>query len=357
MHTALSSLVKPRHLKPGDRVATVAPSWGGAGKFQWRYEAGKRQLQEHFGVTVVEMSHTLEAPEWVAAHPQARAQDLMDAFSDPTIHGIVATIGGDDSIRLIPYLNLDVIRKNPKVFMGFSDTTSLHLACYAAGVTSFYGPSILAGFAENGGMHQYTIDGVRKALFQTKPVGLISRNEEGWTAERLEWGDPSLQTRRRKLLPSTAPKVLQGSGVAKGHLIGGCAEVLEMAKGTAWWPSRSAWGGAILFYETSEDAPSPHFITFWFRNFAAQGILASLKGIVLARPDPQGDETYQERFETAVTDVLAEEGLRDLPVLSGLDFGHTQPMLTLPYGIQASIDCAGATLTLDEAGVGSSRTR
>jgi muramoyltetrapeptide carboxypeptidase LdcA involved in peptidoglycan recycling len=83
-------------------------------------------------------------------------------------------------------------------------------------------------------------------------------------------------------------------------------------------------------------AALPHFIKYWFRNFAAQDILASISGILLARPDPQGDDTYQDRFETAVTDVLAEEGLRDLPVLSGLDFGHTQPMLTLPYGVQAS---------------------
>lgn len=101
-----------------------------------------------------------------------------------------------------------------------------------------------------------------------------------------------------------------------------------MAKGTRWWPPLSAWNGAILFYETSEDAPSPHFIKYWFRNFAAQGILASLSGILLARPDPQGDEAYQDRFEATVIDVLAEEGLHGLPVLSGLDFGPTQPMLS-----------------------------
>ena len=100
----MQSLAKPPKIKPGDRIATVTPSWGGAGKMPWRYEAGKRQLEDEFNVEVVEMPHTLASPDWIAANPKARAQDLMDAFADPAIKGIIATLGGDDSIRLIPYL-------------------------------------------------------------------------------------------------------------------------------------------------------------------------------------------------------------------------------------------------------------
>ena len=317
----------------------------------WRYEAGKRQLQEEFHVEVVEMPHTLKAPEWIAANPRARAQDLMDAFADPAIKGIVATLGGNDSIRLIPHLDLDVIRQNPKVFLGYSDTTNIHLACLAAGLTSFYGPSILAGFAENGGMHRYMVDGIRKALFSPDPIGLIAPNDEGWTTEFVDWQNPTLQSQRRRLTPASPPRILQGNATVTGRLIGGCAEVLEMAKGTAWWPPLSMWDGAILFYETSEEAPSAGFIKYWFRNFAAQGILASLSGLIIARPDPKDDPAYQDKIEKAILAILAEEGLGDLPVLSGLDFGHTQPMITLPYGVRATIDCARATLTVDEPGV------
>jgi muramoyltetrapeptide carboxypeptidase LdcA involved in peptidoglycan recycling len=275
----------------------------------------------------------------------------MDAFSDPSIAAIFASVGGEDSIRLIPHLDLDAIRKHPKIFLGFSDTTSLHLACFGAGLVSFYGPSMLAGFAENGGMHAYTIEGIRRALFQSDPIGLIAANDEGWTAEHLDWRDPTLQSQARSLQPASPPRVLQGAGTASGPLIGGCAEVLEMVKGTKWWPSLKSWKGAILFYETSEDAPNPAFIRYWLRNFAAQGILGSLNGILLARPDPGGDDGYQNKIETAILTVLAEEGLHEMPLLSGLDFGHTQPMLTLPYGVQASIDCTRGTLTINEAGV------
>ena len=128
-------------------------------------------------------------------------------------------------------------------------------------------------------------------------------------------------------------------------------KVLEMVKGTAWWPPLSAWDGAILFYETSEDAPAPGFVRYWLRNFAAQGILGRLGGLLLARPDPGGDPTYRARLEVAIMETLAEEGRSDLPVLSGLDFGHTSPMLTLPYGVRATIDCEAASLIITEAGV------
>ena len=344
-------LVKPRRLSAGDRIAAVSPSWGGPGAYPGRYAAGKRQFEAEFGISVIEMPHTLAPPDWVRANPKARADDLMAAFADPTIAGIVATIGGDDAIRLLPHLDLSVIRRNPKAFIGFSDTTGLHLACRAAGLGTFYGPSLMAGFGENGGMHRLTADGVRRALFETGPIGVVGRNTEGWTAERLDWSDPVQQEQRRVLQPADPARILQGSRTVSGPLLGGCAEVLEMVKGTAWWPPLSAWDGAILFYETSEDAPAPGFVRYWLRNFAAQGILGRLGGLLLARPDPGGDPTYRARLEVAIMETLAEEGRSDLPVLSGLDFGHTSPMLTLPYGVMATIDCAAASLTITEAGV------
>src|SRR4029079_4166907 len=129
-------------------VATVSLSWGGPGAIPHRYEAGKAQLEKEFGVRVVEMKHTLRPAEWVAKNPRARADDLMEAFADPSIRGIISTIGGDDSVRILPHIDLDVIRRNPKVFLGYSDTTVTHLACLKAELATFYGPSIMAGFAE-----------------------------------------------------------------------------------------------------------------------------------------------------------------------------------------------------------------
>ena len=344
-------LVKPRALQAGDRVAIVSTSWGGPAVFPHRYEAGRRYLTEAFGLEPVAMPHALRDAAWLDRNPAARADDINTAFADPSIKGIIASIGGDDAIRLIPHIDLNVIAGNPKVFLGYSDPTVLHFGCLKAGLGSFYGPTIMAGFAENGGMHAYAETSLRKAVFETAPIGEIARNAEGWTVEHLPWADPDNQNRRRALRPSTGPRVLQGEGTVRGHLIGGCAEVLEMLKGSDWWPPAEYWDGAILFYETSEEGPAAGQVIRWLRNFAAQGILARLSGIVLGRPGGQGDDAYRTEQEAAVVRALDEAGLQNLPVLAELDFGHTDPIATLPYGVMAEIDCEAARLRILEAGV------
>jgi hypothetical protein len=100
-------LKKPAHLEPGDTGAAVSLSWGGPGTFPHRYQAGKRQLEETFGVRVVETPHALRDAEWLSRNPKARADDLMEAFSDPSVRGIISTIGGDDSIRILRHLASD----------------------------------------------------------------------------------------------------------------------------------------------------------------------------------------------------------------------------------------------------------
>lgn len=344
-------LVKPRALQAGDRVAIVSTSWGGPAVFPHRYETGRTYLADAFDLEAVAMPYALRDAAWLDRNPQARADDIHEAFADPSIKGVIASIGGDDAIRLIPHIELSVIANNPKVFLGYSDPTVLHFGCLKAGLASFYGPTIMAGFAENGGMHAYAEHSLRKALFETAPIGEIEANREGWTVEHLPWKDPENQNRRRTLTPSTGPRTLQGVGTVQGHLIGGCAEVLEMLKGSDWWPPLPYWDRAILFYETSEEAPAATQVLRWLRNFAAQGILHRLSGIVLGRPGGQTDEAYRQEQERTVVRALDEAGLQHLPVLAELDFGHTDPIATLPYGVMAEIDCARSRLSILEPGV------
>ncbi|MFA6733351.1 MAG: LD-carboxypeptidase, partial [Sphaerochaeta sp.] len=100
-------LEKPRHLERGDTVATVSLSWGGAGDAEllWRYEVGKKRLEDVFGLKVVEMEHTLSGSAFLAEHPLLRAQDLHQAFADSEIKAVFSCIGGDDSIRMLPYID------------------------------------------------------------------------------------------------------------------------------------------------------------------------------------------------------------------------------------------------------------
>lgn len=331
---------KPRKLKFGDKVAAVTLSWAGPASFPHRYLVGKRQLEDEFGLQVVEMPHALKDHQWIAKNPEARVEDLMMAFSDSSFAGIISTIGGEDSIRLLPFLDLEVIRSNPKVFLGYSDTTVTHFACYKAGLVSFYGPAIMAGFAENQGLFPYMAASVHKTLFCSEPAGVIQPNTEGWTVEHLDWGIPENQLRKRKLNPPEPWHFLQGEGITKGQLIGGCLEVMEFLRGTSIFPDAADWRRAILFLETSEEAPSPTVLRRALRTYAAMGILQNLSGILFGRPGGQIPPSDFVEYEKVLLQVVSEEeGLTHLPIITRMDFGHTDPMLVLPYGVCAQIDC------------------
>ncbi len=332
-------MIKPQKLHRGDKVAAISSSWGGPGAIPDRYKIGKQQLEDEFGITVVETCHALAEPEWLWHNPKARADDLMGAFADSSIKAIISTIGGSDSIRVLPHLDLDVIRSNPKIFLGYSDSTVTHFACFKAGLVSFYGPSIMAGFAENGGIFPYMSESVRKALFSAEPVGVVEQNMAGWTVEHLEWSEPGNQSRKRKLNPSTGWKFLQGDSVASGHLLGGCLEVVDWLRGTDYWPTLEEWEGAILFLETSEGAPTPMQVVYNLRTYAALGILQNLAGLIFGRPGGGVPiEQFREYDEAILSVVAEEEGLVALPIVTQMDFGHTDPMMVLPYGVNAEID-------------------
>src|SRR5690625_24555 len=190
------------------------------------------------------MPNSIKGVDYLYKNQKARAEDLMTAFRDKSIKGIIANIGGDDSIRLLPYIDFDVIRDNPKVFMGYSDVTVSHLFCHKAGISSFYGPAILTDFAENIEMHPYTIELINRTLFSNQPIGNIQAAKE-WTSERLEWTEKN-KNQRRKMHENAGYELLQGSGIVEGHLIGGCIEVLEFVKGTALWPQDEHWENSIL---------------------------------------------------------------------------------------------------------------
>ena len=346
------SMVKPRRLRRGSRVAAVSLSWGGPGAFLHRYAAGKRQFEEEFGVSVIETEHALRDPEWLSRNPRARAEDLMAAFADPTIDGVISTIGGDDSIRILPYVNLDLIRNNPKVFMGYSDTSVTHCVCRQAGLVSFYGPSFMAGLAESGGMSRYLVDSLYRTLFRAEPIGVLAPNETGWTVEEQDWSNPAHLSVKRKLNPCTGWQFHQRDGVAEGRLFGGCVSVLDWVRGTPQFPTVDSLDGAILFLETSEDAPPPAVLAAFARCLAAMDILRRLNGVLLGRPGgPVSPAKFAAYADTLCHTIREEYGFREMPIVSNMDFGHTDPMLVLPLGVRMQIDSGKRQLSIVESAV------
>ncbi len=292
------------------------------------------------------MPHTLAEPDYVYKHPEKRAEDLMAAFKDPSIKAIICCIGGNDSIRMLPYVDFDVIKANPKIFTGYSDNTVGHLMCLKAGLSSFYGVSVLNDFAENIAMSGYTQKWVDHTFFRDEPIGNIPVSET-WTGERLEW-DRKNQNIGRTFKPNRGYELIQGKETAQGRLIGGCFDVLQFIKGTSLFPRLDQFNEAILFLETSEVQPAPWLLEDGLRNYGMMGILNRINGILFAKPQ---EEFHYEEYKVTIKKVLAEFGLEELPVLYNASFGHNEPKCLLPYGVLAEIDTGNRSFTILESGV------
>lgn len=340
-------MIKPKRLSKGEIIAVVSLSWGGLGDdcFIHKFHIAKERLEKDFGLKVVCMPHALKGSKFVSEHPELRAKDLMDAFCDDSISAIFCAIGGDDTIRILPYIDLEIIRNNPKIFMGYSDTTINHFIMYKAGMVSFYGPSIMCEFGEYVKIFDYTQKAVKDILFgEWKQYPLLPSDE--WTDDCVLWQESNINTPHNMKKDSRGYEVINGNGVVEGHLLGGCIDVFMMAIGTEIWPTLEEWEDAILFIETSEDKPSPDFIKWTFRNLAAQGVLNVIKGIIVGKP--QGEKYYDE-YKVAITKVVVnEEHLDNLPIFYNINFGHSKPIGIIPYGIQAQLDCENKTIVLLE---------
>ena len=343
-------MIKPKHLERGDTVAIVSLSSGILGEpgIIHKLDIARGRLEGDYGLKVRVMPNALKGVDYLDRHPEARAADLMDAFRDPAVRAVFSAIGGDDTIRLLPYIDFDVLRSDPKIFTGFSDTTSNHLMMYKAGLVSYYGASILTNFAEYVRINDYTARMIRDTLFEPKPT-LEIPSAPYWyddEDERIWWKEENINTLRRYHPEEIGYEILQGGGAVEGPLLGGCLDVFIELTGTPVWPSPDEWRGKILFAETSEVDMSCELLTWVLRNLAAQGIFDAVCGIVVGKPARRSKyEPYKEVWRRVVG---REAGRPDLPILYNVNIGHAEPIGVLPYGVRARLDADRKTLTLLE---------
>lgn len=357
----MKTLIKPKALQRGDTIASISLSAGTAGMFPTRYQQGVRQIEETFGIHVIPTPHALCSREEIYTHPDWRLDDMMWAFNNSEIKGILTNIGGDDTIRMLPLMtekHFEIIHDNPKIFLGLSDTTVNHMMCFMSGLGTFYSPSLLFGYAENGGIPDIMIKNTKKTLFSTEPVGVLPESKE-FIVENVDFGLKNPPKRER--IPSTPWRYIQGDRTVTGPLIGGCSDVLmNTIIGTKLWPNLDDFNNAILFLENSEEQPPAEWVLYWMRNLGAQGILERITGLLFARPGNERFETKKDEeawlkkyleFDKAILKGLKEFGRTDLPVVTNMDYGHTVPQLILPYGVKAEINPKKKTVSLLESGV------
>ena len=337
---------KPAKLKSGDKVAIVSPSWGGPSVFPHVYENGIKILKE-WGLEIVEYPTARMDAGFLRENPQVRAKDINDAFANPEIKAIFASIGGDDSVRILPFVDKKIIAENPKVLMGYSDTSTLHVFANLQGLVTFYGPSIMAGFSQMESLPESFKSHVREILFD--PKDSYEYKAYGTYCDGyLDWSNQENLGKTNPMKSDDGWHWLQGSSTVQGELFGGCIEVLEMMKATDFWPAKDFWKGKIFFLETSEEKPSIHYVDHVLRNYGMLGVFDQISGFIFSRARDYSDEEKKELEEKIVTIVSKEFSRPDLPIIANFDVGHTDPQLVMPLGVRTEIDCGSKKVRLAE---------
>ncbi len=340
--------LKASRLQPGDTVMLVSPAAGLAGIFPHRADRAIAAL-EQLDYRVIEGPNA-RISGGTAGTPQQRAADIHSGITDPAVKAIIAHIGGDYVCHeILPFLDWDLIRQNPKIFTGFSDITSLLLAIYQqTGLVTFYGPMAITQLGDYPEIQPYTRQNMLNVLANSNPVGALTASPE-WTDELLDWGEKQDLTRPRLMQASQGWEWLQ-AGEASGKLLGGCIQILvkmlEIAP--AYLPDFS---DCLFFWESAEKeigvGYSPDEVAADLQKLKESGLLSQMRGMIIGRPYQYSPE-WQAALKTKIVEIVGDASV---PIVYNLEIGHTDPILTIPIGVQARLNSAQNLFTLEEAGV------
>ncbi|HGE7618483.1 TPA: S66 peptidase family protein [Streptococcus pneumoniae] len=272
------------------------------------------QRLKHLGLNPIFLSHSLKGLDFIKDHPEARAEDLIHAFSDDSIDMILCAIGGDDTYRLLPYLfENDQLQKviKQKIFLGFSYTTMNHLMLHKLGIKTFYGQSFLADICElDKEMLAYSLH-YFKELIKTGRISEI-RPSDVWYEERTDFSPTALGTPRVSHT-NTGFDLLQGS---------------------------AQFEGKILLLETSEEKPKPEDFKKMLLTLKDTGIFAVINGLLVGKPM---DETFHDDYKEALLDIIDS----NIPIVYNLNVGHATPRAIVPFGVHAHVDAQEQVIRFD----------
>ncbi|HET7069397.1 MAG TPA: S66 peptidase family protein [Nocardioides sp.] len=335
------TLVHPPKATPGDKVAIVSPSFAAPAVAPEVHEQAMERIHEVLGLEPVEYPTTRR----LDATPEDRAADLNAAFGDPEIRAVIATIGGDDQITVIPHLDPDLVRADPKPFLGYSDNTNLLSWLWTEGVASFHGGSTQVHLGPGPGLDDVHLRSLRAALLDG---GRLEITEPGESEDfGLRWENPAALASYGEREP-TEPWTWAGpERSVTGPTWGGCIEVLQWILTAGRFPSDpSVLDGGVLLLETSEELiPALEFgrIT---RSLGERGLLSAVDAVVVGRPaassfehrpDAAGRAAHRAAQRHAALEQITRYN-REAVVVVGVPFGHTRPQWILPHGGTMTID-------------------
>lgn len=307
-------------LKPGDKVQVVAPARSLAIISDHTRAVAKARF-EQLGLSLSFAKHCEVMDEFCSSSIEQRVEDLHQAFRDDSVSAIFAVIGGHNSNQLLPYLDYDLIRNNPKIICGYSDVTALTNAIYAkTGLITYSGPA----YSTLGMVHgiDYTLDYLRQCLFSEAPYGIENP---------VQWSDDLwfLDQENRQFNSDDGIGVFH-SGQAKGRVVGGNLCTLNLLQGTEYMPDLT---NSVLFIEDDELTYAENFDRD-LQSLLQQRTFAQVRGLVIGKFQNKSNIS-----EATLRRILSSKReLEGIPVLYNVSFGHTTPQICFPIGGQVEID-------------------
>jgi muramoyltetrapeptide carboxypeptidase LdcA involved in peptidoglycan recycling len=334
----------PPPVERGDEVAVIAPASTNPESASHVYELGLQRMRDVFDLVPVEYPTATADPEWLLDNPEARAQDVMDAFRDPDISAVITNIGGMDQITILKHIDPEVLGANPTRFYGWSDNTNLHTLLWNQGVVSYYGGSTLLEYAMDGEMFDYTVEYLSRALFDDA-IGDWSETDV-FTDEAGDWEDPESIQHSRDIEESSGRVWQGGDEPVAGRIWGGCYEVLvEQFLADRYLPADTELDGTILALETSENIPDPDRMQVHLLALGERGLLERFDGFLVGRPaarshreenPPEWRAAYRKRQREAIADAISRYN-PEAPIVFECEFGHTYPTCPIPIGGEVEI--------------------
>jgi muramoyltetrapeptide carboxypeptidase len=315
----------PPRLREGDLVGVFAASSPVAAQRPRRFERGLAELRRRgFRVRVAERARAEHGH--TAGTVDERVADLHALWGDREVRCVLSTIGGYNTNALLDRLDYGLLRDDPKVICGYSDTTALLAAVWTqTGLAVTLGPALMPQFGEHGGIDPYSWESFERTLMRAEPAGPLPVSA-GWTAERLAWD--SEDERPRRLTPNAGPRGVR-PGVAEGPLVAGNLRTLLAVAGTRFFPSLD---GVLLCLEDDAEE-SIATVDRSLAHLRLLGAFDRIAGLALGRFEPASGVTQPALDEV----LLGATAGSTFPIVADLDFGHTDPMACLPWGMRGRL--------------------
>jgi muramoyltetrapeptide carboxypeptidase LdcA involved in peptidoglycan recycling len=346
----MTTISYPPKPSPGDRIAVISPSAGLPGLFPLPYELGLERLRKEYRLEPVEYPATRR----MGSTPHERADDIHAAFADPAARAVIASIGGEDQITVLPLLDRELIRANPKPFFGMSDNTNLLAYLRNAGIVGYHGATVMCELGRPGAMHPQTADSLRAALFTSGEYEL--KPAERWNDVNRDWADPTTFEAEPDTRPGSGWTWVNADREVEGRSWGGCLEILGwlLMADREISHDLSEYDGGVLFLETSEELPSADEVFRTLRNMGERGLLQRFSALLMGRPktwsfehpnSPEEAARYAAGQREAVLRAMRAYA-PDTTIVFDVDFGHTDPQLVIPYGGVIRVDGPARRITV-----------